>query len=98
MKKLILIVALTVSAAAQADASTCEEVEHFARVAMTARQSDLPLISLIKAMKEKEFEKAVIIMAYEKPLFNGKAYKDKTINAFANQWYISCLKSSKSGK
>tara|TARA_R110000772_G_scaffold55614_1_gene126974 strand:- start:43 stop:333 length:291 start_codon:yes stop_codon:yes gene_type:complete len=96
MKKLILIVALTISTAVQAD--TCEEIEHFARVVMTARQSDLPLISLIKAMKEKEFEKAVIIMAYEKPLFNGKAYKDKTINAFANQWYISCLKSSKSGK
>ena len=93
MKKLILIAALTLSTAVQAN--TCEEIENFARTIMDNRQSGVSLVSMIKVVKDHKLGKKMVIDAYESPIFNGKAYKDKTINEFANKWYMTCIKTIK---
>ena len=95
MKKLILIAALTLSTAVKADTDTCEEIENFARTIMSNRQSDVSLVSMIKVVKDNKLGKKMVIDAYESPMFNGKAYKDKTINEFANKWYMTCIKTIK---
>ena len=93
MRKLILIATLTLSTVAQAD--YCQEIEGLARTIMNNRQNDVPLVSMIKTLKDSELAKKMTLDAYEKPMFSGKAYKDKSINKFANTWYMACLKSNK---
>ncbi len=91
MKKLILAVAIIASTSVQAkELSHCERVESISRTIMKNRQADIPLIKMVKAV-DSEPVKALILMAYKKPLWSTSKRKEKAINKFANDLYMTCL-------
>lgn len=98
MKKLILAVALMMSAPAMAATQQewCAEVSNLARSIMSSRHSGVPIVnqlSITKGHEQEDMATAMILEAYSKTRWHTKASQQRAITEFANDVYLICDKS-----
>ena len=93
MKKLLLITAL-LSAPTYAEDDFCTQMYNMGKVVMDARQKGVPMPDMIKTLPDdiSEFLKPIVISAYEHPQYSTPQIKQKTINDFADDLYLACVK------
>ena len=92
MKVLILAALLATAATAQAE-DNCLIIESYARTVMDARQGGISLKdAMATTEKGDKFTPKIIIAAYNKPHYITKKMKQRTINNFADDTYLDCLK------
>lgn len=78
----------------------CDKIAETAKVAMSARQQELPLKDFINATRKHSPEKSklmepIIFEAYKRPLVQGKEAKASAIQEYSNLAYMGCMKTSK---
>jgi hypothetical protein len=102
MKKVLLAVLVSVSfgvsAADKPDPhEICSNGEELARTIMKSRQIGVSLSSIMAIAKEQGAEsvKHIALMAYDKPRYSTEEMQQRSIEDFANEVYLSCLKGSK---
>lgn len=97
MKKIILaltLAALSTSALAAEPVpmkETCSSIAEVARVTMLARQSGVPLRSMMKIAADKTIED-IVTEAYGHPAYRTSEVQEKTIQDFEDTWYLRCIK------
>lgn len=91
MKKLILAVALMMSAPTMAERADCNDMAELAESIMTSRQQGIPITKLLGALKDDTF-KGMVTVAYEQPRWHTKASQQRAITEFANEVYLICDK------
>lgn len=92
---IILTMLLSTTAYANENAETkCKNYYDYAFSTMKARQGNVPMHKLFDLTGGNKTMQKMIIDAYEIPLFSTKQIKEKTINEFANDWYLWCVKRS----
>jgi hypothetical protein len=79
----------------------CTAIGELARSIMEKRQSGTDMsvmMSVVDKLDEKDpikdVGRAMVIEAYEAPLFNGDEFKQRTISEFANKIQVSCYKTA----
>lgn len=93
MKKLITItLAALLSAPAMANDNPCPDIYELAKSIMTGRQNGVPLIKMIEVGKGNSVINAMVLDAYESPMFHGDLAKGRQINEFANKNAVMCYK------
>lgn len=98
MKKVILtltLVALSTSALAAEPVpmkETCSSIAEVARVSMLARQSGVPLRSMMEIAADKTITD-IVTEAYSAPAYSTSEVQEKTIQDFEDRWYLKCIKS-----
>jgi len=98
MKKLFLILVLLFSVNTQAD-EACEGLSYLAEVVMTQRQANRDVSELYSIAKAEpdisEIAIALIIDAYDSPLYSTESNKQRAIREFKNDIFILCLNNSR---
>ena len=96
MKKIaLLLMALSTTALASAEVpmkEVCAQLAEVAQVTMTARQSGVP----VRSMMEIAVDETIVDMvteAYSTPSYNTPKNQDRAIQDFEDQWYLRCIKS-----
>ncbi len=102
MKKLIIITLLAVTALASTalavEDNPCDEVYNLAETIMGARQvgvSAKGMINVCDNQGNKEVKELCILLvkdSYTEPAYGSTEYQTKATKAFANKWYLGCLK------
>lgn len=111
MKKLLLSVFLSVSAAAlspvaQADnhgfsVEECEAMGVFAKSAMNARQGGVPLQDLMARNRKieddlvRDWMASIAMDAYDAPLIRSASNREMVATEFQNVWYLQCIQGKK---
>ncbi|MER8564261.1 hypothetical protein NKH85_04945 [Mesorhizobium sp. M0924] len=94
---------LVASSSTKADVLTdnCTAIGDLARNIMAKRQGGTDMsvmMSVVDKLDEenpiKGIGKAMVIQAYQAPLFNGDEYKQRTISEFANEIQVKCYQGS----
>jgi hypothetical protein len=99
MKKLILAVALTLSAStvvaetAADKYAYCESMAGLAESMMNVRQAGKSLSSML-AITTNEAFKPLLINAYQTPVFSTEKYKQDAINKHRDDVHTACLTTS----
>lgn len=107
MKKIILSAAvtifLTLGLAFPLKAETniiekCAIYGKLAEKAMTARQVGVPLQTMLDTVEDinsptGKLILAIILEAYDTPMYSTEEYKEKNIRRFADMWLLGCIKS-----
>lgn len=99
MKKLLLALAIvSTSVFAQektkvdiVKGDTCGNTEKMARAIIGYRYKGLPARKMIEIMGDNAALKIMIIDAYKEPSYSTQSVINKTINEFADKWYLICL-------
>jgi len=94
MKKFILAITLVMaSTAAFAQEQTpCENVQELAFTIMKVRQSGVPMVKMYKVAKGEKAVEQMVIAAYDMPQFNTESIKQRTIQDFADNMFLQCVK------
>lgn len=101
MKKYLLlglISSLTVSANAETKEKVCVSANSVAKTVMTQRQNGVAMADIyastaeVKPEESRQFIRAVIRLAYDKPLYSSPEHKKKAITEFQNEIFSRCLK------
>lgn len=96
MKKLLTALAiLSTSFIAQAEESkfmNCKEISEFAGSIMQVRQQGTPMSDLYDIANGSKVIESLIILAYEVPKFNTEEYKQREVNKFKNEFFLTCVK------
>lgn len=78
----------------------CTAIGELARNMMAKRQSGTDMSEMMSVVDKlddkdplKSIGKAMVIQAYETPLFNSEDYKQRTISEFANEIQVKCYQS-----
>jgi len=99
MNKLIIALVFCASFAAHADRAEiiyrlCNNMSETARHMMVLRQDDASIVELMKKMETDE-GRELVVAAYKRPFFQTKKFKAHSIEKFATDTYLSCLKTYK---
>ena len=98
MNKIVLtltLVALSIPALAAEPVptkETCSSIAEVARVTMLARQSGVPLRSMMEIAADQTIVD-IVTEAYSSPAYSTSEVQEKTIQNFEDKWYLRCLKS-----
>lgn len=98
MKKLLIAAAMTLSLGAAADdkADTCDLVNKLAHSIMDARQRGVDMAEAMRLANESSISdliKPIIIAAYEKPRYSVEENQRNAVTDFKNAVYLVCVKS-----
>ena len=69
----------------------CAEVSDTAKRIMEFRQNGMPIVKIMNVMSS-DMGRAMTIDAYSNKFWSYKKHKQESINKFANDYYLSCLK------
>ena len=80
------------------DEGACAAVARTAGTLMKARQAGVPIAKMLEPLSERsagirEAMTEMVIAAYEKPRFNSPEFVQRSIEDFANDQHLACLKS-----
>ena len=96
MKKLLTAIAiLSTSFIAQAEESkgmSCKDISEFAGSVMQIRQQGTPMSDLYERANGSKVIESLIILAYEVPKFSTAEYKQREVNKFKNEFFLTCVK------
>lgn len=93
MRKFFLVlVALFAMNVSANQTSICETVYSESIAIMTLRQDNYSLVKLLEAYPDSKPARALIISAYEQPVFNTEQFQQRAINKFANKAMLACIK------
>ncbi len=95
---IFLLTLTAVSADAPVDGTPCEIFSWTAGKVMAARQAGMLMNEQMKFLEThlppgtqgRESVRLMILQAYESPLFQTQAIKERTIREFQNKWYLQC--------
>lgn len=82
------------------EAGICDAVAKSARTLMKARQAGVPLATVMKPLEGRspgvrEAMTEMVIAAYDQPRFNSPEFVQRSIDDFANDQHLACLKSTR---
>ena len=99
MKKLIFIgIFILIATTSFAEKLPCSIIGRTAEAVMEARQSNVPMEKMIKVAEESDdltagnFIKALVIEAYDRPIYNTLENQKKAVTNFKNQFLVECYK------
>lgn len=95
MKKFILAITLVMTstvAFASEEPTPCETVQELAFTIMKVRQSGVPMVKMYKVAKGEKAIEQMVIAAYDTPQFNTESIKQSTIQKFADNMFLQCVK------
>ena len=95
MKKLLLAATLLLAfnASAKLNIDNCYQLEELAGVIMEARQAGSTMGEMIKLADNHKLTEALVIDAFEVPLYETAEYKEREINKYKNTVFKMCFKS-----
>jgi hypothetical protein len=70
----------------------CNDVSSFAKSIMSARQHGVSMSKAMELSGNNKLAESFVIDAYSKSSFSTEEYQDKTIREFADEAYLSCIK------
>ena len=94
--KSVLVALTMMGAPAVADIrmDLCKTVSEGAVSIMTIRQSGVPLISILNALKDNSMFVQVALVAYDTPKYSTKENQQSAITEFGNTVLLECLRGS----
>jgi len=102
MMRIILILILTTAfnySYAILSTSACKEFSLTAESIMSARQNGVPMYKMIEILDDGNLAKStlglmgvIIEQAYETSRYNSETFKQKAIEDFKNEIFLSCYK------
>ena len=96
MKKLLIVLALSVAVSAPAFASDvieqCKSVERLAGSIMSARQNNVSIVKSLEIAGDNEAMKSIVMDAYEQGAMSYEPNKVRQRAEFANKWAMFCIK------
>jgi len=69
----------------------CKSVEDLAEVIMGCRQSGVAMSSAMKVADDEPVTRAMVIDAWQRPMYNTEEYKQRSIQRFKDDWYMQCV-------
>ena len=95
MKKLLLAVTLLLAfnASAKLSIDNCYQLEELAGVIMEARQAGSTMGEMIKLADNHKLTEALVIDAFEVPLYETDEYKQREIDKYKNKVFKMCFQS-----
>ena len=96
MKKIVLIVALTLTspfvlATEDKISKHCPGVAAIAKSVMEARQENVPMARMME-VSDTELLREMVVAAYDRPAYRTENVKARAIRDFENEWYLNCVK------
>lgn len=96
MKKLILIMALSLSFATNADdkpdkLKLCKSLSNLAEKIMTNRQSGVDMVDMYE-IASNSIAETMVTMAFDRPRFSSEQYRQGEVSRFKNLWFRECIK------
>ena len=96
MKKLLIVLALSVAVSAPAFANDvieqCKSVERLAGSIMSARQNNVSIVKSLEIAGDNEAMKSIVMDAYEQGAMSYEPNKVRQRADFANKWVMICIK------
>jgi hypothetical protein len=96
MKKLILIMALSISFTAKADDQSeklklCKTLSNLAGTIMTSRQGGVDMVDMYE-VASNSMAQTMVTMAFDRPKFSSEKYRQGEVSRFKNLWFKECIK------
>lgn len=103
IKQIVLVTAIfcltSVSFAASEKEKECENISKISEAMMMSRQNGKSIVAMYKTAEKypyiEQITKAIIDVAYEKPMWNTEENKAKAIVEFSNEMFMLCMKHKK---
>lgn len=91
MKKLLIVLALTAAATAQAE-TICEAYSGLAETIMDSRQSGTSMAAMIAIVSDDAYATHMVRTAYEQPRWHTGENQQRAIEDFRDEVYLECYK------
>lgn len=91
---IMMMISINVNAKEEVDVNeVCGDIEKLARSFMKAKQSGIPLKTMVEAIDAKKgsYYETLLLDAYKQQSFNSEEYRQGAINEFADSSYLDCL-------
>lgn len=99
MKKIIItiitmVIITTAIATAKEWQEQCGDITRLAGTIMETRQLGASMQSMMESlsMEDQKNFGAMVVDAYEQPLFSTPEYRKETVEKFKNKWCLYCVK------
>ena len=98
MKKLIITIIFILLVTSQSPAKDwqgqCGDIAHLAGTIMETRLTGATMQQMMECLSDEDQINfgAMVVDAYEQPLWNSPKYKKRAILKFKNKWYLYCVK------
>lgn len=91
MKKLILIMAISLSFTAHADEQSdklklCKSLSSLAETIMTNRQDGVDMVDMYE-IASNSMAQTMVTMAFDRPKFSSEQYRQGEVSRFKNLWF-----------
>lgn len=72
--------------------SVCTSVSVLAEITMKERQLGAPMREMMNRANGRQPNEDIVIAAYQHPAYSTAEIRQKTINEFADNWYLQCAR------
>jgi isopentenyl diphosphate isomerase/L-lactate dehydrogenase-like FMN-dependent dehydrogenase len=97
MKTLIATLALlmALSAPAQAEQASCEQIAELAKSIITARQQGVSVVKMMGLSGDRDLVEMIVVDAYDSHRYITNEAKARKASNFRDKWFLACYKERK---
>ena len=92
MKRLLLALALVVATPAHAEPATCEQMAGLIEDIATARQTGVPLSTVLNATADAPHLKNLILAIYEGQRYYSREAQRREAEEWRNRYHVACVR------